>query len=303
MYLIRMVVYMTKFKGEMGLLLVSVVWGSGFIATAIGLDYLTTYETLAGRFLVASLLLGAINYKKIRLIGGQTIRKGMILGTFLFTAFVLQTVGLEYTTPSKNAFLTAICVAVVPFIGYFFHKRALVRMDVIRAAVAMAGVGLISFQWSGAVNIGDFLSFLCAFAFALHIFYTGEFTGNEDSVSLTMVQMMTAFVLSMTTMTLRGDSLLGQDPRGYMAIIYLGIFSTTICFLVMTISQKYTKPSRAAVIMSTESLFAMVFSILILSEAVTPRMILGAAVIFIAIILPQKEEETIGAAILEKDAI
>ncbi len=291
---------MNKYRGEMGLILVSIVWGSGFIATAIGLDYMTTYETLAGRFLVASLLLAVFNYKKIRTISGQTIKKGMILGIFLFAAFVLQTLGLEYTTPSKNAFLTAVCVAVVPFIGYLFHKRALVRMDIIRAAVAMTGVGLISFQWSGTVNIGDFLSFLCAFAFALHIFYTGEFTENEDSVSLTMVQMMTACVLSMIAMLSRGDSLVGQDIRGYMAVLYLGVFSTTICFLVMTISQKYTKPARAAVIMSTESLFAMVFSMLILHESVTARMIMGAVVIFSAIILPNKEE-MVPVSALEKD--
>jgi len=294
---------MNRFKGEMGLILVSIVWGSGFIATAIGLDYMSTYETLAGRFLVAGLLLGVFNFRKIRSISRKTLKRGMILGVFLFTAFVLQTLGLEFTTASKNAFLTAVGVAVVPFIGYLFHKRALVRMDIIRAAVAMTGVGLISFQWSGGVNIGDFLSFLCAFAFALHIFYTGEFMEEEDALTLTMVQMITAFVLSMTAVAVRGDSLLGQDPRGYLAVLYLGIFSTTICFLVMTISQKYTKPARAAVIMSTESLFAMVFSILILHEAVTVRMIFGALVIFLAIVLPQKEEEVVVAKVLEKDAV
>lgn len=294
---------MNRVKGEMGLILVSIVWGSGFIATAIGLDYMSTYETLAGRFLVASILLGAFNFRKIRSIRKKTLGRGVMLGVFLFTAFVLQTLGLEFTTASKNAFLTAVCVAVVPFIGYLFHKRPLVRMDLMRAAVAMAGVGLISFQWSGGVNIGDFLSFLCAFAFGLHIFYTGEFMEEEDALTLTMVQMMTACVLSMAFVVFRGDSLLGQDPRGYLAVLYLGVFSTTICFLVMTISQKYTKPARAAVIMSTESLFAMVFSILILQEEVTMRMVLGAVVIFIAIILPQKEEEMVQVQALKKDAI
>lgn len=278
-------------KGEIGLLLVSIIWGSGFIASAIGLGYLTTYETLAGRFLVATLLLGVMTFKKMRKIPLRTLKNGVLLGIFLYASFLLQTLGLELTTPSKNAFLTAVNVAVVPFIGVLFHGHVLNKKDVIRASVAMVGVGLISFQWSGAVNFGDVLSFLCAFTFALHIFYTGTYAKEEDPVALTFVQMGTAFVLSFVSVLYRGDTFLHHDPRGYLAVLYLGIFSTTLCFLVMTISQKYTKPSRAAVIMSTESLFAMVFSILILKEVVTLRMVLGAVVIFTAIILPEKKAQ------------
>lgn len=277
-------------KGEVGLLLVSIIWGSGFIASAIGLGYLTTYETLAGRFFVATLLLGVMTFKKMRRIPFRTLKNGVLLGVFLYASFLLQTLGLELTTPSKNAFLTAVNVAVVPFIGVLFHGHVLNKKDVVRATIAMVGVGLISFQWSGAVNFGDVLSFLCAFTFALHIFYTGTYAKEDDAIALTFVQMGTSFVLSFASVLYRGDRILGHDPRGYLAVLYLGIFSTTICFLMMTISQKHTKPSRAAVIMSTESLFAMVFSILILKEVVTFRMILGALVIFTAIILPEKKE-------------
>lgn len=291
---------MNKVRGEIGLLIVSIIWGSGFIASAIGLDYLSPHETLAGRFLVASVLLTAVNHKKLQKLRWRTVRNGMILGVFLYCAFILQTVGLEYTTPSKNAFLTAVNVAVVPFIGFLFHKKTLDKKDVLRASLSMVGVALISLNWTGILNLGDVLSFLCAFVFALHIFYTGEFMEDEDPLSLTMVQMITAFVLAFFFMAMKGDTLLMKDTRGYLAIIYLGVFSTTIAFLTMSICQKYTKSSRAAVIMSTESLFAMVFSILILSENVTPRMILGALVIFAAIILPQSSEEV---SSLEEEAI
>jgi drug/metabolite transporter (DMT)-like permease len=163
---------MRNLKGELGLLLVSIIWGSGFIASAIGLGYLTTYETLAGRFFVATVLLGVMTFRKMRKIPRSTIKNGILLGVMLYVSFLLQTLGLELTTPSKNAFLTAVNVAVVPFIGVLFHGHVLNKKDVIRATVAMVGVGLISFQWSGAVNFGDVLSFLCAFTFALHIFYT-----------------------------------------------------------------------------------------------------------------------------------
>lgn len=283
---------MGKFRGEIGLLLVSIIWGSGFIASAIGLGYMSPNETLSGRFLVAAVLLVALNLKNLRALKRETIRKGGILGIFLYIAFVLQTVGLKYTTPSKNAFLTAVNVAVVPFIGYLFYRKNLNKKDILRALIAMVGVGAISLQWSGAINFGDFLSFLCALAFAFHIYFTGEFMEEEKPLELTMVQMVTAFLIAMAVMALKGESLLGHDSRGYLAVVYLGIFSTTIAFLVQTISQKYMKSSRAAVIMSTESLFAMVFSIVILKEQVAPRMILGALIIFAAIILPQGKEES-----------
>lgn len=285
---------MKNLKGELGLLVVSIIWGSGFIASAIGLGYLTTYETLAGRFFVATLLLGWLTYRKGLRIPKRTLKNGVLLGIFLYASFLLQTLGLELTTPSKNAFLTAVNVAVVPFIGVLFHGHVLNRKDVLRATLAMVGVGFISFQWSGTVNFGDVLSFLCAFTFALHIFYTGTYAKEDNPIALTFIQMATSFVFSFASVLYRGDHILGHDPRGYLAVLYLGIFSTTICFLVMTISQQYTKPSRAAVIMSTESLFAMVFSILILKEVVTLRMVLGALIIFTAIILPEKKIEEEG---------
>ena len=284
---------MQKYKGELGLFLVSIIWGSGFIASAIGLDYLTPNQTLTGRFLVASVILILLNIKNLKGIKKKTMNRGMILGAFLYVSFILQTVGLKYTTPSKNAFLTAVNVAVVPFIGFLFYKKSLNKKDILRALLSIIGVGAISLEWSGLINFGDFLSFLCALTFAYHIYLTGEFMEDENPLVMTMVQMTTAFVLSLVVMVSNGESLMGHDARGYAAVVYLGVFSTTIAFLVQTMSQKYTNSNRAAVIMSTESLFAMMFSMIILKEQVLPRMIVGAIIIFTAIILPQGREKVL----------
>lgn len=282
---------MQKYKGELGLFLVSIIWGSGFIASAIGLDYLTPNQTLTGRFLVASVILILLNLKNLKEIKKKTLKKGVILGAVLYVSFILQTVGLQYTTPSKNAFLTAVNVAVVPFIGFLFYKKSLNKKDILRALLSIIGVGAISLEWSGLINLGDVLSFLCALTFAYHIYLTGEFTEDENPMVMTMIQMTTAFVLSLVVMVSQGESLMGHDVRGYAAVVYLGVFSTTIAFLVQTMSQKHTSSNRAAVIMSTESLFAMIFSIIVLKEHVLPRMIIGAIIIFTAIILPQGREE------------
>lgn len=277
---------MRKYKGEIGLLIVAMIWGSGFIGSVIGLGFMTPYEALTGRFLVASLLLNIIFFKRIPKLSRQTLKRGVIIGFFLYVAFLLQTLGLELTTPSKNAFLTAVNVVVVPLLGFLILKNRLNRKDIAGAILALAGVGIISLDPTGAINLGDFLSFLCAIAFAYHIFYTGQYSAEESAIDLTLVQMNTAFLFSLAVMLLRGETLLGKAGGGYAAILYLGVFSTTLAFFMQTFSQKSTTNTRAAIIMSTEALFATVFSILVFHETITMKMVFGSVVIFSAVLLP-----------------
>ena len=105
-----------------------------------------------------------------------------MLGLFLYGAFALQTVGLQYTTPSKNAFLTAVNVIVVPFISFVIFKRKFDRYELMGAVLAMTGVGAISLQLNGGVNIGDVLTLGCAVLFAFQIFYTSVYVQKEDPI-------------------------------------------------------------------------------------------------------------------------
>ena len=114
---------MRKYVGEIGLTITAIIWGSGFVASAVALEYYTPYQLMAGRFLIGAIILCLIFNKKLGGIKKKTLIKGAILGCILYTAFALQTVGLQFTTPSKNAFLTAINVVIVPFIGFLIYKR------------------------------------------------------------------------------------------------------------------------------------------------------------------------------------
>jgi len=277
---------MKRYKGEAGLLLVAMIWGSGFIAGAIGLDYLTPYQAMAGRFFVSSLLLDIVFFKRLKGIRIETLRKGIIIGVFLFGAFLLQTLGLELTTPSRNAFLTAVNVVIVPFLGFILLKKRLNWKETAGAILALIGVGVLSLDLSGSINPGDFLSFLCSIAFAFHIFFTGLYSQEESAIELTVIQMNVSFLLSAIVLAARGGTMLGAQPEGYAAIVYLGVFSTTIAFFLQTYSQKFTNETRAAVIMSTEALFATVFSVIVFSEVISTRMIIGAILIFTAILFP-----------------
>ena len=278
---------MRKYIGELGLAVVAIIWGSGFVASAVSLEHFTPYQILAIRFLIGIILLSLVFFKKLKNIKKSTIIKGSIIGIFLYLAFALQTVGLVYTTPSKNAFLTAVNVVIVPFIAFFIFKRKMDKFELFGALLAIIGIGVLSLKLSGGINFGDVLTLLCAVAFAFHIFYTAQFVKNEDPVLLTVVQMAAATVLGFIVVLFKGETNFVANFEGVSAVLYLGVFSTTIAFLLQTVAQKFTSETKAAIILSTEAFWGMVFSVIILSEVLTAKMAIGAILILVAIIISE----------------
>lgn len=273
--------------GVLMLMVTAVVWGSGFVITDIGLNYMNAYQLMAGRFVLAALLLVIIFSYKLKKLNKGIIIKGAILGALLYTGFVLQTVGLEYTTPSKNAFLTAINVLIVPLIAYVVYKRKIDRFEIIGAVTALIGIGLLSLQSSFTMNIGDILTILCAVAFAFDIFYTNKFVQKEDAILLTVIQFVFAALISIVFVLIRGDIPTSMEAEGVYSIVYLAIFSTIIAYLFQNIAFKYTSATQGAVILSMESVFGMLFSVLFLHEVLTGRMVVGAALILLAILFTE----------------
>lgn len=278
---------MRKYIGEIGLIITAIIWGSGFVGSAVALEYYTPYQILAGRFLIGVLILGIVFNKRLKTIKKSTLIKGSILGTFLYIAFVLQTVGLQYTTPSKNAFLTAINVVIVPFIGFVIYKKKIDFFELCGAFIAMIGVAVLSLKFSSEINIGDLLTLCCAFAFAFHIFYTSKFVKDEDPIQLTLIQMMAAAVIGIVVVVFKGETTFSTQTDGLIPLLYLAVFSTTIAFLLQTIAQKHITETKAAIILSTESFWGMAFSVAILSEVMTAKMGIGAILILGAIIISE----------------
>ncbi|PGN00176.1 DMT family transporter [Priestia megaterium] len=278
---------MKHYLGDGMLLITAIVWGSGFVVTDIALQYLTPYQVMAGRFVLATLLLTLTFGYKFKAFTKSVWWKGTILGTFLFLAFVLQTVGLQHTTPSKNAFLTAVNVVIVPIIAYLLYKRKIDRFEMVGSVIAIVGIGLLSLQSSMTLNFGDVLSLACAVAFAFDIFYTNLFIKEEDPISVTIVQFITASLLSVVVVLIKGDIPTSLESEGIYSILYLAVFSTTIAYLFQNKAHKYTTASKATIILSTESFFGMLFSVLFLHEVLTARMVTGAVLIMVAILIAE----------------
>lgn len=278
---------MRKYMGEIALTITAIIWGSGFVGSAIALEHFTPYQILAGRFLIGAIILSIIFHKKLKTINKSTIIKGTILGIFLYLAFALQTVGLQFTTPSKNAFLTAVNVVIVPFIGFLLYKRKMDFYELTGAVLAMVGVGVLSLKLSSDINIGDLLTLGCAVGFAFQIFYTAKYVKESDPILLTLIQMMTAAVIGFIVVLFKGESFQAVETEGLLSLLYLAVFSTTICYVLQTVAQKWISETKTAIILSTEAFWGMVFSVAILGELMTIRMGIGAILILAAIIISE----------------
>ncbi|PIC57557.1 EamA family transporter [Sporosarcina sp. P12(2017)] len=278
---------MRKYIGEIGLTITAIIWGSGFVMSALALEYYTPYQILAVRFTIGALLLSVVFHKRLLRVDKSVLWKGALLGVLLYAAFALQTVGLQFTTPSKNAFLTGVNVVMVPFIAFILYKRKLDTFELFGAVLALIGVAVLSLQWSTTINIGDMLTLGCAVMFAFHIFYTARFVRTEDAILLTLLQMAIAAVISCLTVIGMGETSFSMEPKGISSVLYLAVFSTTLAFLMQTVGQKHLSETKAAIILSTESVWGMIFSVALAYELLTFRMFLGALIIFIAILLSE----------------
>lgn len=291
---------MKQYLGDAMLLTTAIIWGSGFVVTAIALEYLSSYQVMAGRFLLATIILVVIFGYKIKKISKSTIWKGLILGAILYISFAFQTVGLEYTTASKNAFLTAVNVVIVPLIAFLFYKRKIDGYEMFGSFLALVGIGLLSLQGSLTMNIGDLLTLACAIGFAFDIFYTNYFVQKEDAIALTIVQFATAACIALLVVVVQGDIPTTIAKEGIISVVYLAVFSTTIAYVFQNLAHKYTTATKAAIILSTEALFGTLFSVIFLHEVLTAKMMTGAALIMVAILIAELKPAYFKSKLLKK---
>ena len=278
---------MKRYKGEIILLLTSIMWGGGFIATEFSLGSMTPLQVMTIRFLIATIILCSVFFNQLKKISKSTLKKGTLAGFFLFVGFVFQTVGLKYTTVSNNAFLSAIAVIFVPIIGIFLGRK-IDRYGIIGTILTVIGIAFLTINGSlTSINIGDVLTILGAMFYAIQILLVDMFAKEEDVTVFTIVQITMCFLFSLITMLIRGDLFFNITFNSGGGVIYLAVFSTAIGLFLQVLGQKSTTETRAAIIMSTESVFGTIFAIILLNQALTIKVIIGCIIIFIAIIISE----------------
>jgi drug/metabolite transporter (DMT)-like permease len=276
---------------DLSLLLVAIIWGSGFVVTKNALDHVTPYYLLFFRFIAATIILSIVFFKKIKEASKQDIKAGIIIGLFLFAAFATQTVGLQYTEAGKQAFITATNVVMVPFIYWIISKKRPDKFDLAAAFLCLVGIGILSLNDDLTMGYGDILTLLCAVMFALHISSTGYFAKELDPYVITIVQFLVASILSLIFALLFEGTNIKLGSNTIFPILYLAIFSTMTAFLIQTVAQKYTSSTHAAIILSLEAVFGSTFSIIFLKEPLTIRFFIGCVAILMSVITSETKWE------------
>lgn len=278
-----------KLLAGAGLLSAAAIWGFAFVVVKNSLDVIPPAYMLAIRFTIAALVLAAICWKRLRNLRGRTLWAGAVIGFWLFASYLLQTIGCQYTTAGKNAFLTSAYVILVPFLYWVFAGQKPDIYCMAAAVLAISGIGLLSLQGDLTVNIGDALTLVCAMGFALHMIYINKYTEYWDPVVLTVLQLAFAAAFSWIVSPILDGGFPTEAFRVDMVIsmAYLGLFSTMIAFLLQNVCQKYTSPDVASLLLSMEAVFGAFFSILLLGETMSSRMAIGCVMLFAAVVLSE----------------
>lgn len=297
-----------KLRGDLMLFTAALIWGASFVAQKAGMEYIGPFTFNVLRFLLGSAVLIPVilimdrmkkrngarvamestaegtaevkNDKKTLVIGGLSC------GVILFAAGTLQQFGMMYTSAGKAGFITALYIVLVPLFGLFFgHKvRPVIWVCVV---LAITGLYLLCVKEGFSIARGDLLVLLCAFGFAAHILVIDHFSPKTDGVRLSCLQFLTAGLLSLPCMLLFETVDWGNIVACAEPILYSAVLSCGAAYTLQIIGQRDTEPAVASLLLSLESVFAVISGIIILKEQISPREILGCSIMFAAIILAQ----------------
>lgn len=282
--------------GRLALLTTAVIWGSSFVILKNAIDGLGVMWVLAMRFTISALLLLALAGKRLRSMSRASVRGSVLIGVCLAAAYIVQTYGLKYTTPGKNAFLTTTYCVMVPFLAWLVYKRKPGLHNVAAAVLCVAGIGFVALDAGfGEVNTGDVLTIFSGVFYALQIILMEQYISGCDSLSVSAVEFSTAAVICLVgTFVFEGTPVMPASGQIF-AVLYLAVMCTALCFFLQAWGMKYTPSSTAAMIMTLEAVFGTVFSVILYHEQVTPRLLAGFALIFVAVVLSET-----GAELLKK---
>lgn len=262
---------------------VTVVWGSTFVVVKDAVARMPVMDFLAVRFGVAALVMLAIRPHALAGLGRQGWRHGIGLGLALGLGYVGQTFGLQHTSAAVSGFITGMFVVFTPLIAGLVLRRRIGGFAWAAVAMATVGLGLLALR-GFSVGFGELLTLLCAVCFAIHIVGLGEWSIRHNAYSLAVVQMLTVTALS-TVAAAPGGMSLPPDASVWVAVGITAILATAAAFLIQTWAQSLIAPTRAAVIMTAEPVFAGLFGVLVAHETLGVRGAIGAVLVLAAMYL------------------
>ena len=276
--------------GSLALILAAVIWGSAFVAQRKGMEFNGPFTFNAIRCCIGALALGLVSLvlpKRAETDRRGTLLSGLCCGLCLFFATNLQQLGLVDTDAGKAGFITTFYIVMVPVAGLFLGKRC-ARITWLAVILAFTGLYFLCMS-AGSFRLqrGDLLVFLSALCYTVHILLVDHFVLKADGVRMSCIQFAVCGLLSLIPAFALETPSLADAGRGIIPLLYAGLLSCGVAYTMQIVGQKHLKPAVASLIMSMESVFAVLSGWLILHERLSARELLGCGLVFSAVLLVQ----------------
>jgi drug/metabolite transporter (DMT)-like permease len=284
-----------RLKADLTLLLVSIIWGSAFVAQRVAGQMGSVYLFNGARYLLAALVVLPFVLKSRRTespaaaIPGDQYKWMVVAGFFLFLGSALQQAGLVYTTAGNAGFITSLYVVLVPIVLFLFWREKFHRLAIVAVLLAVAGAFLLSTGGRFEVQKGDALELLGALFWTFHVIVLGKYASKYESMSFSIGQLLVCGLMNLG-IGLFVEPMMSFNVPLLFAITYTAVFSLGLCYTLQIWAQRHTPPADAALILSLESVFAVLSGWFLLNETLTSIQILGCVLIFSAVLLSQFKE-------------
>ena len=289
--------------GNFLLILTALIWGCAFVAQSVGMEYVEPVTFNGIRCIIGGIVLIIANiafdsvkkkngtYKRIEKEEKiELIKGGIICGFIIFFASTIQQIGISQTTVGKAGFISVLYILIVPFLGLLM-KQKLPRMIWLCCAIAVAGLYLLCMNESLSLSKGDFTVLISAVCYAIHIIAIGHFAPKVDCVKLSCLQFLVCGAISLAVMFIFEKPDFENIIHAWLPILYAGALSGGVGYTLQTVAQKWTKPSVASLLMSFESVFAVLAGAVLLHQIPSLRELAGCILMFISIIIIQLPEK------------
>lgn len=286
-------------KAHILLVFVTLLWGITFVQIKAALVYISPLLFNVVRMVLAASAMCLIFHKDLARLTYKSARAGALVGVFLWLGYEFQTTGLKFTTASKSAFLTGICVVLVPLLLAIFFRRHVNRWVTLGALTAFVGLYLMAFPASGdgafhlsSINVGGMLSLACAVMFGFQIIFIGRAAQKYEFRQIATVQIVVCAILMAVTVPVVEKPYVAWNATVIWAIAVTALLCTALAFSVQAWAQQFTPPTHAALIFSMEPVFAGLASWLLLGERLGFRGGAGAALILGGVLLSELKGST-----------
>lgn len=278
-------------KADLWLLLATFFWGITFVAVKDAMLQTTPLVFLGVRFLLAGLVLLPFCYKGLRKLSREGWRDGMLIGVFLFAGFAFQTVGLVHTTATRSAFITGMCVVLVPSLSAVMLKTKSDGWQILGVLLAASGLYFLSRPEAGGFNQGDILTVLCAVCFAVEVVLVQKFTQKHQPMDMIMVQVITTVALSVVFVGLLEKPHWQWSWNLGLDLAITSLLATAGSLVIQFYWQRRTTATRAAIIYTMEPLFAAGFAFMLFGEMLPLAGWLGAGMIVVGMLAAELGKE------------